>query len=85
VYAPTIVVSCASVTARVSVVGNGWPASGRYAVRSTLLATPLSGTVGGDGTFSTSFAPPPGSLPGDYLVSANVGSLIAESQTCTLR
>lgn len=85
VYAPTIAVSCGSVSAPVSVTGNGWPPSARYAIRSSLLATPLSGTVGGDGSFSTSFVPPSGVLPGDYLVSANAGSLLAEPQTCTLR
>jgi len=66
-------------------VGGGWPPSARFALRSTLLATPLSGAIGGDGAFSTSFTPPTGVLPGDYLISANVGSLLAESQTCTLR
>jgi hypothetical protein len=85
VYAPTIVVTCGSATASVSVVGTGWPPSGRYAIRSTLLATPLSGTVGADGAFSASFTPPSGALPGDYQISANVGSLFAEAQTCTLR
>ncbi|MEP6694893.1 MAG: FecR family protein [Chloroflexota bacterium] len=85
VYAPTIAVSCGSVTAPVSVSGNGWPPSSRYAIRSSLLATPLSGVAGADGTFNASFTAPPGTLNGDYLVSANVGSLLAESQTCTLR
>jgi hypothetical protein len=85
VYAPTIAVSCGSTSTSASVVGNGWPPSARYAIRSSLLATPLSGTVGADGTFSTSFAPPPGVLTGEYLVSANVGSLLAEPKTCTLR
>lgn len=85
IYAPTIAVTCGSVTAPVSVVGGGWPPSARFALRSTLLATPLSGGIGGDGAFSTSFTPPTGVLPGDYLISANVGSLLAESQTCTLR
>ena len=85
VYAPSIGVSCGSVTTPVSVTGSGWPPSARYAIRSTLLATPLSGTVGGDGAFSTSFTPPPGVLTGDYQISANVGSLLAEPQTCTLR
>lgn len=85
VYAPSIAVSCGSVTTSVSVIGNGWPPSARYAIRSSLLATPLSATVGADGTFSTSFMPPSGALTGDYEISANVGSLIAEPQTCTLR
>jgi hypothetical protein len=85
VYAPSIAVSCGSVTTPVSVTGSGWPPSARYAIRSTLLATPLSGTVGGDGAFGTSFTPPPGVLSGDYQISASVGSLLAEPQTCTLR
>ncbi len=85
VYAPSIAVTCGSVTTSVSVVGSGWPPSARYAIRSSLLATALSGTVGSDGAFSTSFTPPPGALTGDYLISANVGSLLAEPQTCTLR
>jgi len=85
VYVPSIVVTCSTLTAPVSVVGNGWPPSARYAIRSSLLATPLTGTAGTDGAFSTSFMPPPGVLPGDYQISANVGSLLAEPQTCTLR
>jgi hypothetical protein len=85
VYMPSIAVSCGSVATPVSVTGSGWPPSARYAVRSALLPTPLSGTVGGDGAFSTSFTPPPGVLTGDYQISANVGSLLAEPQTCTLR
>ena len=85
VYAPSIAVNCNSVTTPVSVTGSGWPPSTRYAIRSALLATPLSGTVGGDGAFSASFTPPPGVLNGDYQISANVGSLFAEPQTCTLR
>jgi hypothetical protein len=85
VYAPTLSVSCGSTTAPVSVAGNGWPPSGRYALRSSLLVTPLSGTVAADGTFNTSFTPPPGSLPGGYQISASVGSLLAEPQTCTLQ
>jgi hypothetical protein len=85
VYAPTIALSCGTATAPVSITGNGWPPSARYAIRSALLATPLSGTVGTDGTFSTSFTPPSGVLTGDYQITANVGSLLAEPQTCTLR
>lgn len=85
IYAPTIAVSCATVGSPVSVTGNGWPALARYALRSSLLATPLSGSVGADGAFTISFTPPTGTLPGDYLISANVGSLLAEAQTCTLR
>ena len=85
VYAPSIAVNCNSVTTPVSVTGSGWPPSTRYAIRSALLATPLSGTVGGDGAFSASFTPPPGVLNGDYQISASVGSLFAEPQTCTLR
>jgi len=85
VYAPSIAVSCGTVTSPVSVTGSGWPPTARYAIRSSLLATPLSGTVGGDGAFTTSFTPPPGVLTGDYQISANVGSLLAEPQTCTLR
>jgi hypothetical protein len=85
VYVPSIAVSCSTVTSPVSVNGSGWPASARFALRSSLLATPLSGTVGTDGAFSTSFIPPPGVLTGDYQISANVGSLLAEPQTCTLR
>ena len=84
-YAPSISVSCTTVTAAVSVVGSGWPPSARYAIRSSMLATPLSGTVAGDGAFSTSFTPPSGVLTGDYQISASVGSLLAEPQTCTLR
>jgi len=57
----------------------------RYALRSSLLVTPVFGNVNADGTFSTSFLTPPGVLPGDYLISANVGSLLAEPRTCTLR
>ena len=85
VYMPSIAVSCGSVTTPVSVTGSGWPPSGRYAIRSSLLGTPLTGTVGTDGAFSTSFMPPPGVLTGDYQITANVGSLLAEPQTCTLR
>ena len=84
-YSPTISVSCTTVTAMVSVVGSGWPPSARYAIRSSMLATPLSGAVGGDGAFSTSFTPPTGVLTGDYQISASVGSLLAEPQTCTLQ
>jgi hypothetical protein len=84
-YSPSISVSCTTVTAAVSVVGSGWPPSARYAIRSSMLATPLSGTVGGDGAFSTSFTPPTGVLTGDYQISASVGSLLAEPQTCTLQ
>jgi len=84
-YTPTISVSCTTVTASVSVVGSGWPPSARYAIRSSMLATPLSGTVAGDGAFSTSFTPPSGVLTGDYQISASVGSLFAEPQTCTLQ
>jgi hypothetical protein len=50
-----------------------------------MLVTPLSGTVAGDGAFSTSFTPPSGVLTGDYQISASVGSLLAEPQTCTLQ
>jgi len=85
VYAPTLAVTCGAVNSAVAVAGNGWPALARYAIRSSLLATPLSGTVAANGTFSASFTPPPGVLPGDYQISANVGSLLAEPQTCTLR
>jgi hypothetical protein len=85
VYAPTLSVSCGSTTAPVSVAGNGWPPSARYAIRSSLLVTPLSGTVAADGTLNTSFTPPPGALPGGYQISANVGSLLAEPQMCTLQ
>jgi hypothetical protein len=85
VYAPSIAVSCNSVTTPVLVTGSGWPPSTRYAIRSSLLATPLSGTVAGDGAFSASFTPPPGVLTGDYQISASVGSLFAEPQVCTLR
>ncbi|HEY6202540.1 MAG TPA: FecR family protein [Candidatus Limnocylindria bacterium] len=85
VYLPSIAVSCGSVTTAVSVTGSGWPRAARYAIRSTLLPTPLSGTVGGDGAFTASFTPPAGVLTGDYQITANVGSLLAEPQTCTLR
>ncbi|MGH2492162.1 MAG: FecR family protein [Candidatus Limnocylindria bacterium] len=85
VYAPTLAVSCTSTTAAVSLVGGGWPPFARYAVRSSLLATPLSGTVGADGTFNASFMPPSGALPGDYQFSASAGSLLLEPQSCTLR
>jgi hypothetical protein len=85
VYTPAISVSCGSATASVRVAGNGWPASGRYVIRSSLLATPLSGTVGADGTFSASFIPSSGTLPGDYQMTASVGTLLAEPRTCTLR
>ena len=85
VYAPTLTVTCGAASSAVTVAGNGWPPLARYALRSSLLATPLSGTVGGDGTFTASFTPPSGVLPGDYQISANVGSLLAEPQTCTLR
>jgi hypothetical protein len=85
VYAPTLAVSCSGTSALVSVVGRGWPASSGYAIRSSLLATPLTGTVGADGAFNTSFMPPPGVRPGDYQINANVGSLIAPAQTCALR
>ena len=84
-YAPAISVSCTTTGAPVSIVGSGWPPSARYAIRSSMLATPLSGTVAGDGAFSTSFIPPSGVLTGDYQISANVGSLLAEPQTCTLQ
>ena len=85
VYAPTLSVSCGSTSAAISVAGNGWPPSARYAIRSSLLVTPLSGTVTADGTFNTSFTPPPGALPGGYQISASVGSLLAEPQMCTLQ
>ena len=85
VYTPTLAVTCGAVNSSVSVAGNGWPPLARYAIRSSLLATPFSATVGADGTFAASFTPPPGVLPGDYQISANVGSLLAEPQTCTLR
>jgi hypothetical protein len=85
VYAPTIAVTCAAVNSPVSVSGSGWPASARYALRSALLATPLSGIVNADGTFTTEFTPPSGSLRGEYQITANVGSLLAAPQTCTLR
>jgi hypothetical protein len=85
VYAPTLAVSCSGTSALVSIVGRGWPASSGYAIRSSLLATPLTGTVGADGAFNTSFMPPPGVRPGDYQINANVGSLIAPAQTCALR
>ena len=84
-YTPTIAVSCTTVNAAVSVVGSGWPPSARYAIRSSMLVTPLSGSVAGDGAFSTSFMPPTGVLTGDYQITASVGSLLAEPQTCTLR
>jgi len=85
VYAPTLAVTCGAVTSSVSVTGRGWPAFARYAIRSSLLATPLSGTVAADGSFIASFTPPPGALPGDYQITANAGSLLAPTQTCTLR
>ena len=85
IYTPTITVTCTSATVPVSVVGGGWPPASRYALRSSLLSTAVSGTVGADGAFGASFAAPPGTSPGDYLISANVGSLLAEAQTCTLR
>jgi hypothetical protein len=85
VYTPVVAVTCAAVTAPVSVTGSGWPVSTRYALRSSLLATPLFGNVGADGSFSASFTAPPGALPGDYQISATVGSLLTDPQTCTLR
>lgn len=85
VYAPTIAVTCSRTTGPVSVTGRGWPPSGGYAIRSSLLAASLSGTVSADGTFSASFMPPSGVLPGDYQVTASVGTLFADPQTCTLR
>jgi hypothetical protein len=85
VYTPTIAVTCGTIAAPVSIAGNGWPPAARYAIRSSLLATPLSGVVAGDGTFIASFTPPSGVLPGDYQINANSGSLLADSQTCTLR
>jgi hypothetical protein len=85
VYLPSIAVTCESLTTTVSVTASGWPSSARYAVRSSLLLTPLSGTVGPDGTYSASFMPPLGEMPGDYQITANVGSLLADPQTCTLR
>lgn len=85
VYAPALSVSCSSTTAAVSFAGNGWPASGRYTIRSSVLSTPLSGTAAADGTFNTSFTPPAGTLPGDYQFQASVGSLIAPPRSCTLR
>ena len=85
VYLPSIAVTCDSLTTTVSVTGSGWPPSARYAVRSSLLLRPLSGAVGNDGTYGTSFVPPPGALPGEYQITANVGSLLAAPQTCTLR
>ena len=85
VYAPTIAVSCGNTTAPVTITGNGWPTSARYAIRSSLLASPLSGTVGAAGTFTATFTPPAGVLPGDYQINASAGSLLAEPQTCTLR
>jgi hypothetical protein len=85
VYAPTLMVTCGATTSSVSVTGSGWPALARYAIRSSLLATPLTGTVAADGSFVTSFTPPPGALPGDYQITANAGSLLAPTRTCTLR
>lgn len=85
VYAPTIAVSCGSPTAPVTIRGNGWPPSARYAIRSSLLASPLSGPVSAAGTFTASFTPPAGVLPGDYQINASAGSLLADPQTCTLR
>jgi FecR-like protein len=85
VYAPMLFVSCGNATAPVSVAGSGWPPSAPYAIRSSLLVTPLSGTVVADGTFHALFTPPPGALPGSYQISANVGSLLAEPQMCTLQ
>lgn len=85
VYAPAFTVSCSSTTSLVSVNGNGWPPSSRYAIRSSLLTTSLIGAVAADGTFSASFMPPSGVLPGDYQVTATAGSLLAEAQGCTLR
>jgi len=85
VYAPTIAVSCGNTNAAVSVAGSGWPPSARYALRSPLLPAPLSGMADADGTFLTTFTPPPGVLPGEYQVSANAGSLLAETQVSTLR
>jgi hypothetical protein len=85
VYTPVIAVTCGSATAPVSIAGSNWPPFARYAIRSSLLPTPLSGTVGGDGAFTASFTPASGVLPGDYQFNANAGSLLAEPQTCTLR
>jgi hypothetical protein len=45
----------------------------------------LSGTVGADGTFTNSFVPPAGALPGDYQFTASAGTLLAEPRSCTLR
>lgn len=84
VYAPALFVSCTTTTASVSLTGNGWPASARYAIRSSLLATPLSGTAAADGTFSTSFTPAAGTLPGDYQFQASTGTLLAPPRSCTL-
>jgi hypothetical protein len=85
VYAPVLAVSCSSTAAPVTVTGGGWPPSVRYAVRSSLLVTPLTGTAAADGTFSVSFTPPPGALPGNYPISASAASLLAEPQTCVLQ
>ncbi|HKY49951.1 MAG TPA: FecR family protein [Candidatus Limnocylindria bacterium] len=85
VYAPALFVSCTTADASVSLRGNGWPASARYTIRSSLLATPLSGTIAADGTFSTSFTPPAGTLPGDYQFQASTGTLLAPVSSCTLR
>jgi hypothetical protein len=85
VYTPAITVTCSSAGALASIAGSGWPPSARYAIRSSLLPTPLSGTTAADGMFSTSFTPQVGVLPGEYQFNANSGSLLAEPQTCTLR
>jgi hypothetical protein len=85
VYAPTLSASCGSTTAPVSLSGGGWPPFARYAVRSSLLVTPLSGSVAADGSFVAAFTPPAGTLPGDYQFSANAGSLLAAPASCTLR
>jgi hypothetical protein len=85
VYTPAIAVTCGTISSAVAISGTGWPPSARYAIRSTLLANPLTGVAGADGTFTTSFNPAAGTLPGDYTLTANVGSLLAETQTCTLR
>jgi hypothetical protein len=84
VYAPTLFVSCTTTTASVSLTGNGWPASARIAVRSSLLATPLAVTAAADGTFNASFTPPGGTLPGEYRFQASAGSLLAPPRSCTL-
>lgn len=84
VYAPSLAVSCTTTTAPVSLTGNGWPAAARYAIRSSLLATPLTGTAAADGTLVASFTPPAGALPGDYQFQANAGSLLAPASSCTL-